>query len=115
MSSLTIPKGADWSYAIPILDGNNEPVNVTGWSARAHVRANKWFSFLPVLHEWKTTGPSPNATLASSLLTLKVTPAVSIAWTWWTGVYDIELTHSDGRKAQLGPFNVDVLPEVTRD
>lgn len=115
MSALTIPKGSDWSYAIPILDGDGDPINVTGWSARAHVRANKWFRDLPILHEWKTTGASPNATLASSMLTLKVTPSVSAAWTWWYGVYDIELTHSDGRKAQLGPYDVTVLPEVTHD
>lgn len=116
MTALEIPQGSTWALAIPLRDAEGEPLNLTGWSARAQVRANKWFRDLPVLHEWRTTGVSPNATLSNSELVLTVTPAVSSAWAWYSGHYDVELTDPTGRIARiLSTDEVTVLPEVTHD
>jgi hypothetical protein len=115
MTVLVIPAGTTWAWAFPITNPSGGPVDLTGWSARAQVRANKWVRDLPVLHEWTTAGPSPNASLADSQLILIVDGATSSAWTWWAGVYDIELTDDTGRVARLDQDDVLVTPEVTHD
>lgn len=115
MSVLTIQADTDKSYAIPILDADGNPQDMTGWSARAQVRANKWFRDLPVLFEWNTSLDSPNATLTEGQLLLKVTPEDSAEWTWWAGDCDIELVDPSGRVARLMPYEIVVVPAVTHD
>lgn len=115
MSVLTIPKGTTRVFEIPILDTDGAPKDVSGWSARAQVRANRWFPDLPVLHEWNTETEPANATLSTGQLLLSVDKEDSELWTWWAGDCDIELIDSDGRVARLEPYSVVVTPAVTHD
>lgn len=115
MTVLTIPRGVDRTFSIPILDAAGDPLPVAGWSARAQVRANKWFRSLPVLHEWSTLAESPNAQLINGQLLLSVTPEDTADWEWWAGDCDIELTDPSGRVARLEPYQIVVTPEVTHD
>lgn len=115
MTVLVIPAGTTWAWAFPITDPDGQPIDVTGWSARAQVRASLWLPEESALHEWNTEGVDANATLEDSQLILTVDPDTSSAWTWWAGVYDIELTDDTGRVARLDQDEVFVTPEVTHD
>jgi hypothetical protein len=115
MTVFTIPKGTTRIFEIPILDRDGAPKDVTGWHARAQVRANRWFPELPVLYEWSTLLSPPNATLSTGQLLLAVGEEESALWTWWAGDCDIELTDPDGQVARLEPYSIVVTPAVTHD
>lgn len=106
---LLVNQGATWAWAWPITV-QGDPVDLTGWSARAQVRPSK--SDNTVLHEWSTEDGT--ASIANSRVTLYLTPAESSAWTWYTGVYDIELQDPDGHVYRISEGSIVVSREVTR-
>lgn len=108
--SLTIQQGTTQSFLWPIVDANGDPVNVTGWSVRAQVRAT--VAAEAVLHEWSST--LANVTLGPDGVVLHSTPAVSLAWTWTRGVYNVLLTDLTGNVYEIAQGSITVDPSITR-
>lgn len=106
---LRINQGEDWETAFPVIDSDDEPVDVTGWSARAQIRHGP---FEPVLYEW--SAGNSNVTLSGSTVTLKVSSAVSSTWSFIEGSYDLELTDTLGRVYRIAEGPVKVRQEITR-
>ncbi len=107
---LVIQQGTSWAISWPITDESGEPLDLSGFTVRAQVRASKEAG--DVLHEFSTE--AGNAAAEQSSVTLSLSPAVSSAWSWRNGVYDVELTDPSGRVARIAEGSVVVSPEVTR-
>lgn len=108
---LLIEQGTTWAVTWPILDSAGNPVTLNGWTVHAQIRASKGSP--DVLHEWQTA--TGNAETSDNKVTLRVSATESSAWTWRTGVYDVELTDPDsGRVARIAEGVVTVSAEVTR-
>lgn len=107
---LVIEQGTTWGIAFPLLDEADQPADLTGWSARAQVRTKVGDS--TVLYEWSSDGG--NIEVGNGRAILTVPPAVSSAWTWRKGVYDLELTSPSGDVIRPVGGGVRVDPEVTR-
>jgi hypothetical protein len=86
--NLVIPKGCTWGRAYPV-----NGFDLTGYTAKAQVRATRESSV--VLYEWSTLNGTVLIDPVEKTVTLQHGPAVSAAWTWTTGVFDILLTSAD--------------------
>jgi hypothetical protein len=109
-TQLSIPQGATWNFAWPIVTPEGEPVDLTGWSARAQVRP--FIISTDVLHEWSSEVDT--ILFQENRLVLACTPSISSAWEWTEGVYDVEATDTDGAVWRVAEGKVYVRPEVTR-
>lgn len=107
--TLVIVQGASWGRAWPITLAGS-PIDLTGWTVKAQVRPVVEDS--TVLYEWSTA--AGNASTANSSVALTVAPTVSSAWTWYNGVYDVELTSPDGTVYRIVEGDVVISREVTR-
>lgn len=107
---LLIPQGASWEVRWPINNPDGTPTDLTSWTIRAQVRES--VSSAVVLHEWTTA--LGNAMNVTNSVALTVDPAVSSAWTWTAGVFDVELVNVDGRVWRVTQGTIRVDPEVTR-
>lgn len=108
--NLTIPQGTTWETRWPILDSAGAPADLTGWDVRAQVRTNKFSD--STLYEWSST--IGNASVIGSEVSLRVSATESPDWNWRTGVYDVEIFHSDGRVLRVTQGEILVDIEVTR-
>lgn len=105
-TQLTIPQGTTRTIkASNIKDGAGAALDVTGWSVRAVIRQAGVTG--PVVADWSTSpsGPQAQATASGTEVTLAITPAMSAAWTWSTGVLQAELT-------EPGPGRVERIIDV---
>lgn len=111
---LTIEQGTTWGMAFPLLTTDDQPVDATGWTARAQVRPQADSSI--VLFEWASADDlAPGRIeIANGTVTLYVAPAQSSAWTWRGGTWDLELTMPSGDVLRPVGGRVRVDPEVTR-
>lgn len=101
---LYIEQGTTWSQGYQVtVDGAPLPA---GWTARSQVRAragstDTLFAFAP--------------TIAGDVVTLSIDPATSSAWSWTSGVYDVEIVETaTNRVLRIAQGTVSVSPEVTR-
>ena len=108
---ISIPAGTTWAYGWPILDQDGNLIDLTGWSAYAQIRANKWIRDLPVLHEWTSEGPDPNISLLNSTITIHVSAEESSAWTWWDGAFQLKLIDDLDRVSRIDEFEIQVSPD----
>jgi hypothetical protein len=128
---LVIPQGKTWTGPIwALLTHDNTAVDLTGKTVHAQVRATVRDSV--VLHEWSTElGNVEIATatvtivdeagepldITTAAIALTVRPTVSSAWSWRSGVYDVEVHNPldpDDVWSVVDRSNVQVDPEVTR-
>lgn len=115
MATLTFPlninQGEAWSVTFPVIDANNNPMNVTGWTAKAQIRGAPGET---VLYEWSAA--NSNITVSGTTVTISLTGAVSAAWTW-IGInaeYDLYVTNLSGQPYRIAQGPVIVSPEVTQ-
>ncbi|MGL5910929.1 MAG: hypothetical protein ACRCZP_13055 [Phycicoccus sp.] len=105
-----IIKGETFSIEMPVLDANDTPVLVGGWSVRAQVRRSERD---PVVHEWSTA--LGNAAASGTTVTLAVVGAVTTTWAWSDGLLSIEVTEpASGPTHVIALGRVRALPEITR-
>jgi hypothetical protein len=120
--------GEPFELTVPILDDNDEPVSIPpgtegDWLARAQVRRNHYAT--AVLHEWVTTGGTPNAVIvpgAESAVLLTATADETAAWLDWPDyscAWDLWLTEPfsggdppDPSRLAKGAFRL--CPSTTR-
>jgi len=105
-----IIKGDSFEILVPVLDGDGELVDVTGWTAKSQVRRS---AREPVLHEWSNA--AGNLTCSSEGVTLAVVGAATSAWAWTTALISIEVYEPITSKPRvIAEGVIRALPETTR-
>ena len=113
---LKIEQGTDFSDLTYWKTGETletvAPVNLTGWTARMHIRSS--IASPTVLKELTTE--SGGIVLGGVLGSIEIvmTNAETSAITWPSGLYDLELVSPSGKVRRHYYGSVSVSPEVTR-
>lgn len=115
---LELDQGADfwheWVWSTEDDAGVQTPVNLTGWTARMEIRP-KASSGTLLARAHSTLSVDGTITVSAlGVVRVEFTAAVSSAWRWTTGVYDLELVSPDDEVTRLVEGTVTVRPEVTR-
>lgn len=129
-TTLSIPQGATWAVAFPVLTEGFDPA---GWTVRAEIR-ERVSSAVPVL-VWPSAGAQadfedvpadqlrqagyvvPDGVPTVLCAVLRLDPVVSTAWqdTWSVGVFDVEaVAGNGGTVVRLARGSVVVEREITR-
>jgi hypothetical protein len=114
--NLKINKGETFRHLLKWQDANETPVDLTGYSARMHIRSD--IDATSTLIELTTVNQKitfPNEEDGEILI--KLTAAETAAITWDSAVYDLELVSMDGLEevvTRLVEGKVSVTKEVTR-
>lgn len=107
---LRISQGETFQLSIPVLDADDNPVTLSGMSARGQIRS---YAAAPtVLYEWTTL--AGNLALDGTNVKITIPAAASSLWSWRTARWDIELIGTDSTTTRLVEGHVIVHPEVTR-
>lgn len=107
---LTIDQGATLDKLITWTSDAGIPYDITGWTAKMQIRDSPGGTLLQTL----TTSDSTIVLGgAAGTIRLVLAAAVTSAWTWRTGVYDLELTNPSAAVTRLLQGPVTVSPEVT--
>jgi hypothetical protein len=117
-TALTIDQGADyvheWQWIAEDDEGVQTPRDLTDWIGRMHVR--EAMSSLSTLTEAHTDGNAEGLITLNDdgVVRVEFPHSVSTAWTWGSGVYDIELIDPDGGVTRFTEGRITVRREVTR-
>ncbi|MEQ4716096.1 hypothetical protein [Nonomuraea sp. B19D2] len=106
---LTLDQGATFRRVLRWLKGES-PVDLTGFSARMEIRDKAGGS---LLYRLDTTNGGISLGGAEGTVILHLPAATSAAWSWRTGVYDLELIEPNGDVTRLIQGGVQINPEVT--
>lgn len=88
------------------------PVDLTGYSARMQIRSSA--ASATVLASLTTADASITLGGTAGTIDLHITAAQTAAFTWTTGVWDLELESPTGDVRRLLSGTAEVTPEVTR-
>ncbi len=103
-ANITIDQGTTFSSGIDLLDGNDEPVNVTSYTARGQIRK----------HYSSSNSVSFTTTLSNGSLVISLTANQTANMVAGRYVYDIELVDPSNTVLRILEGIVTVTPEVTR-
>lgn len=109
---LYIHQGATYNHTWVYLDEAGAPINITGYTARLQIRATQ--AATTFLYEATTANGAITISGALGEVRLKIPAATLSAWTWTTGVYDLELEGLLLETDKLSWGRVRVKPEITR-
>lgn len=90
----------------------NEPVNLTGFTARMQLREK--LDSTTTLAEYTTENGKLTIDTATSKVTISVDATTTAGYTFNTAVYSLELVSSGGQVTQLILGNITLVKEVTR-
>ena len=107
-----VEQGATFSHRLEWKDSREQPINLSGYTARMQVRAKK--SSDTVLVELTTANGRISLGGAAGSIDLEIEAAVTAGFDWTKGVYDLELESGTGFVTRLVEGSVSVVPEVTR-
>jgi hypothetical protein len=107
-----IEQGATFSHRLEWKDSKQQPINLTGYTARMQVRAKK--SSDTVLVELTTANGRIVLGDADGTIDLEIDATTTAGFSWTKGVHDLELESGTGFVTRLVEGNVTVVPEVTR-
>jgi len=113
--NLKINQGETYRHKLYLSDPSDVPINLTGYTARMHIREN--IKSEVVLLELTTeNGGIILSDLLGGELSLYISSTGTSAITWAQGVYDLEVIAPgiDGDVTRLIEGNVAVSKEVTR-
>lgn len=103
-ANLVIDQGSTFASSIDILDENDEPVNLTSYSARGQIRK----------HYSSTNSVSFTTTLSNGSLVISLTANQTANMVSGRYVYDLELIDPSNTVLRILEGIVTVTPEVTR-
>jgi hypothetical protein len=107
-----IQKGATFRQRLEWLDSNEEPVVLTGMTARMQVRRNVQAPNVIVELTSQNGGIVLGALDGSITINMSATQTAAI--TVSSGVFDLELVSADGTVSRFIKGEVEFSPEVTR-
>lgn len=111
--NLKIEQGADFWFGAEWKDGEGEPVDLTGYKARAQVRPRVDSDV--VLVQFSSEGAAPNIELGGGDGTITLTlSAEETAKIKRSGVWDLELVAPSGAVDRFMQGNMILSPETTR-
>lgn len=100
-------QGADISISTQIFDDNGAVLNITGYHAKMQIRSAAGGE---LYDEFSDQGAGPEITItgASGLIVVNITSAISAAYLWTKGVYDLKLTDGSSKVTYpyFGDFNL---------
>lgn len=108
----TIEQGVTLSKSFIWKDSAGVAVNLTGYTARMQIRreVNATTTYLSATN----TNGKLVIDAANGKITLSLTDEETSAFTWPTGVYDLEVEASDGTVTRLVQGTITISQEVTR-
>lgn len=109
---LSIEQGATWVLSLVWRDSDEEPIDLTGYSARMQVRPSVGSD--EVLLNLSTEGGQITLGGAAGTIVIEVDAETTAAVQGRRGAYDLELESSDGTVTRLLRGSVAISPEVTR-
>lgn len=109
---IRIEQGATWRTVLTVKDDTGQPVDLTGYTARMQIRQD--YDTTTVLAELTTANGGITINGDNGQVTLLIADEDTAAYTWTSGVYDLELVSGSGDVTRLlqGPASLDL--EVTR-
>lgn len=110
--AIKIKKGTTYEHVFTFVDSAGAAISVTGYTARMQIRES--VDAAAYLYEALSGG---DITVGGSdgKFTLSIPAATTTAWTFSSGVYDIEIVSPAGKVIGLvGVSRVTATPEVTR-
>jgi hypothetical protein len=102
---LVIYRGDDFAFALDVQDTDGNPVDLTGATVTAEVRAQP--GAIDVLTTFDTT-------IDGSAITLRLSHTDTAALSTAGGVWDVQVTRADGVVVTLANGQVRVFADVTR-
>lgn len=113
MTNLVVKQGTGRPIRIAnVKDAGVLITNWAGYTVKAQIRDRP--ESATVLHEWTSQGVNANVSFDGSDILLEVDAAVSSAWTWRHGRYDVELTNPAGVPDRLDQGHIILDRETTR-
>lgn len=109
--NITIYQGSDYALLAQWLDDDDVPIDLSDFDARMQIRASAHAA--DTLADFDVDGGDITLDDQGNVR-VDIGNAVSSAWTWRRGVYDLELESSGGSVTRLLEGTVTVDPEVTR-
>src|SRR5439155_27062735 len=108
---MRIEQGATWRTVLTVKDSSGAIVDLTGYTARMQIRED--FTSTAVLLELSTANSGVTINGPAGQITLLIADEATAAFTWSSGVYDLEITSAGGDVTRLlqGPASLDL--EVT--
>ena len=111
--STVIEAGSTFRRLINIATSSGDPVDLSGYTARAQVRES--VSSPTVLAEWTTqNGRLAITNGTQGEITWLISATETAGYTWPEGVWDLELVAPSGEVERLLEGRIVVSPEVTR-
>lgn len=110
--NIKIKKGSTYEHTFTYVDSSGAAISVTGYTARMQIRET--IDATAYVYQALSGG---DITVGGSdgKFTLSIPAATTAAWTFASGVYDIEIVSPAGKVIGLvGVSRVTTLPEVTR-
>jgi len=105
-------KGETYDIHVPVLDEEGDPVELTGYAAKAQVRRSERE---PVLHEWSTEGADPNAEIDGAEVVLHVLGEQTSEWQWADALVSIETYAPITQLPRvIAQGRIHALPEITQ-
>lgn len=106
-----IDQGADWFITFTYKDGDNNPINLTGYTSNMQLRQH-YDSATPVLSLTSSSGMTITPLLGKIDVRATASQTGSIAGGEY--VYDLEITAANGVITRLVYGRATVRPQVTR-
>ena len=118
--NFTVEQGTTMDIPITWRDGSNNPVNLTGYTAR--MQARETLAASTTLFEWTTENSRIELGGATGVITIKATAVETAGFSWPIpagqtnpqGVYDLELISGTGVVTRLLKGTITIDREVTR-
>lgn len=110
--NLKINQGATFRYKFLWKDAKKRLVDLTGFTARMQIRSEVASPVVLASLTTENMGIVLGAKLGT--VSLYISDTATSAFTWVTGVYDVELIDPSGDVTRLSMGSVTVTPEVTR-
>ena len=106
--NITIYEGTNFNLSLTWKDDNGDPIDLTNWSAKMHIRNNtEDVAFLDCTPYFTLGG-------VAGTITLELPPTFIVDVGYNSGVYDIDMHHTSGRVERLLLGTVTIIDEVTR-
>lgn len=109
--NIVCDQGATFSLALTYKDGNNDPINLTGCTARMQVR-QRFDSGSTILSLTNTSGLALGTTNGRIVITISATATAALEPGDF--IYDLEIQSADTAVTRIIQGKFKTRPEVTR-